>query len=120
MDAQEIEAQKKKIAEGRKGTGANKNNLKEQLDDIKAFNAEKLKLQGMEAKNTISLMEEGYDKEYAIRQQAFMDFKNGFLAETIKEELAALDKQFLAKKISEKEYDKQLESMEKLLNKIEI
>ena len=108
MDAQEIAAQKQKIAEGRKGTGANKNNLKEQLDDIKAFNAEKLKLQDMEAKNTINLMKEGYDKEYAIRQQAFMDYKNGFLAETIKEELAALDKQFLAKKISEEQYNTQL------------
>ena len=108
MDAQELTAQKEKVKAGRKGTGANKNNLKEQLDDIKAFNADKAKLEAMTIQNNLTLMSNGVEKEKAIRQQAFMDFKNTYLAERMKEEIGALDKQFLAKKITEEQYNAQL------------
>lgn len=111
IDAQELTAQKEKVKEGRKGAGANKNNLKEQLDDIKAFNAEKLKLASMIADGENNAMESGLEKEKAIRQKAFMDFKTNFLAETVKTEIEALDKQFLAKKITEEQYNKQLEDL---------
>ena len=108
IDLAEINAQKAKVSEGKKGTGANKNNLKEQLDDIKAFNADKEKLEAMTIQSTLNLMDNGMEKEKAIRQQAFMDFKNTYLAERMKEETAALDKQFLAKKITEEQYNAQL------------
>jgi hypothetical protein len=111
LDLNEIKAQEEKVKAGRKGTGANKNNLKEQLDDIKAFNAETLKLASMIADGKNNAMESGLEKEKAIRQKAFMDFKTNFLAETMKDELAALDKQFLAKKITEEQYNKQLEDL---------
>jgi hypothetical protein len=111
IDAQELTAQKEKVNAGKKGNKDNKNNLKEQLDDIKAFNAEKLKLASMIADGENNAMENGIEKEKAIRQKAFMDFKTNFLAETVKTEIEALDKQFLAKKITEEQYNKQLEDL---------
>ena len=111
IDAQELATQKEKVNAGKKGNKDNKTNLKEQLDDIKAFNAEKLKLASMIANGENNAMENGIEKEKAIRQKAFMDFKTNFLAETVKAEIEALDKQFLAKKITEEQYNKQLEDL---------
>lgn len=111
IDAQELATQKEKVNAGKKGNKDNKTNLKEQLDDIKAFNAEKLKLASMIADGENNAMENGIEKEKAIRQKAFMDFKTNFLAETVKTEIEALDKQFLAKKITEEQYNKQLEDL---------
>lgn len=111
IDAQELATQKEKVNAGKKGNKDNKTSLKEQLDDIKAFNAEKLKLASMIADGTNNALESGLEKEKAIRQKAFMDFKTNFLAETVKTEIEALDKQFLAKKITEEQYNKQLEDL---------
>ena len=111
IDAQELATQQEKVNAGKKGNKDNKTNLKEQLDDIKAFNAEKLKLASMIADGTNNALENGLEKEKAIRQKAFMDFKTNFLAETVKAEIEALDKQFLAKKITEEQYNKQLEDL---------
>ena len=111
IDAQELATQKEKVNAGKKGNKDNKTNLKEQLDDIKAFNAETLKLASMIADGKNNAMESGLEKEKAIRQKAFMDFKTNFLAETVKTEIEALDKQFLAKKITEEQYNKQLEDL---------
>jgi hypothetical protein len=111
IDAQELATQQEKVNAGKKGNKDNKTNLKEQLDDIKAFNAEKLKLASMIADGTNNALEDGLEKEKAIRQKAFMDFKTNFLAETVKTEIEALDKQFLAKKITEEQYNKQLEDL---------
>ena len=108
LDLNEIKAQEEKVKAGRKGTGANKNNLKEQLDDIKAFNADKAKLEAMTIQNNLALMADGMEKEKAIRQQAFMDFKTTYVAERMKEETAALDKLFLSKKITEEQYNAEL------------
>ena len=108
IDLDEIKRQKEKVSQGKKGAGQNKNNLKEQLDDIKAFNADKAKLEAMTIQSTLNLMASGMEKEKAIRQQAFMDFKDGYLNERMKEEIGALDKQFLAKKITEEQYNAQL------------
>ena len=111
IDAQELATQKEKVNAGKKGNKDNKTNLKEQLDDIKAFNADTLKLASMIADGKNNAMESGLEKEKAIRQKAFMDFKTNFLAETVKTEIEALDKQFLAKKITEEQYNKQLEDL---------
>jgi len=108
LDLNEIKTQKEKVAAGKKGNKDNKNNLKEQLDDIKEFNADKEKLEAMTIQNNLTLMSDGVEKEKAIRQQAFMDFKDGYLNERMKEEIGALDKQFLAKKITEEQYNAQL------------
>ena len=108
LDLNEIKSQQEKVKAGRKGTKDNKNNLKEQLDDIKAFNADKDKLDAMTIQNNLALMVDGVEKEKAIRQQAFMDFKTTYVAERMKEETAALDKLFLSKKITEEQYNAEL------------
>ena len=108
LDLNEIKSQQEKVKAGRKGIKDNKNNLKEQLDDIKAFNADKDKLDAMTIQNNLALMVDGVEKEKAIRQQAFMDFKTTYVAERMKEETAALDKLFLSKKITEEQYNAEL------------
>lgn len=108
LDLNEIKAQEEKVKAGRKGTGANKNNLKEQLDDIKAFNADKEKLEAMTIKSTLDLMANGMEKEKAIREQAFVDYQKTFIDERLKKEIEGLDKQFLAKKLTEDQYNAKL------------
>jgi hypothetical protein len=108
IDLAEINAQKAKVSEGKKGTGANKNNLKEQLDDIKAFNADKEKLEAMTIQSTLNLMASGMEKEKAVREQAFVDYQKTFIDERLKKEIEGLDKQFLAKKLTEDQYNAKL------------
>jgi hypothetical protein len=108
IDLAEINAQKAKVSEGKKGTGANKSNLKEQLDDIKAFNADKEKLEAMTIQSTLNLMASGMEKEKAVREQAFVDYQKTFIDERLKKEIEGLDKQFLAKKLTEDQYNAKL------------
>jgi hypothetical protein len=108
LDLNEIKAQEEKVKAGRKVTGANKNNLKEQLDDIKAFNADKEKLEAMTIKSTLDLMANGMEKEKAIREQAFIDYQKTFIDERLKKDIEGLDKQFLAKKLTEDQYNAKL------------
>jgi hypothetical protein len=108
LDLNEIKSQQEKVKAGRKSTGANKSNLKEQLDDIKAFNADKEKLEAMTIKSTLDLMANGMEKEKAIREQAFVDYQKTFIDERLKKEIEGLDKQFLAKKLTEDQYNAKL------------
>ena len=108
LDLDEIKSQKEKVAAGKKSTGQNKNNLKEQLDDIKAFNADKEKLEAMTIQSTLNLMANGMEKEKAVREQAFVDYQKTFIDERLKKEIEGLDKQFLSKKITEDQYNAKL------------
>ena len=108
LDINEIKSQQEKVKAGRKGTGENKNNLKEQLDDIKEFNADKEKLEAMTIQSTLNLMASGMEKEKAIREQAFVDYQKTFIDERLKKEIEGLDKQFLAKKLTEDQYNAKL------------
>ena len=108
LDLNEIKSQQEKVKAGKKGTGENKNNLKEQLDDIKEFNADKEKLEAMTIKSTLDLMASGMEKEKAIREQAFVDYQKSFIDERLKKEIEGLDKQFLAKKLTEDQYNAKL------------
>jgi hypothetical protein len=108
LDLDEIKSQKEKVAAGKKSTGQNKNNLKEQLDDIKAFNADKEKLEAMTIQSTLNLMASGMEKEKAVREQAFVDYQKTFIDERLKKEIEGLDKQFLSKKITEDQYNAKL------------
>ena len=108
LDLDEIKTQKEKVAAGKKGTKDNKNNLKEQLNDIKEFNADKEKLDAMTIQSTLNLMASGMEKEKAIREQAFVDYQKTFIDERLKKEIEGLDKQFLAKKLTEDQYNAKL------------
>ena len=108
LDLNEIKTQKQKVAAGKKGNKDNKNNLKEQLDDIKEFNADKEKLEAMTIQSTLNLMANGMEKEKAVREQAFVDYEKTFIDERLKKEIEGLDKQFLAKKLTEDQYNAKL------------
>lgn len=107
----EIEQQKRdaeKPKNEKKGTAGTKNTLKERLDDIKEHNAEKLKLEDETTKSILALMENGIDKDIAIRNQAFADYQKTFIDDKLKKEIAGLDKEFLAKKLTEEQYNQKL------------
>ena len=107
----EIEQQKRdaeKPKNEKKGTAGTKNTLKERLDDIKEHNAEKLKLEDETTKSILALMENGIDKDIAIRNQAFADYQKTFIDDKLKKEIAGLDKEFLAKKLTEDQYNQKL------------
>jgi hypothetical protein len=108
LNLDEQKAEKQKITEGRKGNGDKKNLLQQRLNDIKAFNADKEKLDSDTLKSEIALMKSGIDKDKMLREQAFEDYKKTFLNERLKKEMEALDKQFLKKKLSEEQYNAQL------------
>ena len=108
LDLDELKKQKEKVDAGKKETKGNKNNLKEKLDDLKAYNADKEKLEAMTIKSTLDLMANGMEKEKAIREQAFVDYQKTFIDERLKKEIDGLDKQFLAKKLTEDQYNAKL------------
>jgi hypothetical protein len=108
LDLDELKKQKEKVDAGKKETKGNKNNLKEKLDDLKAYNADKEKLEAMTIKSTLDLMANGMEKEKAVREQAFVDYQKTFIDERLKKEIEGLDKQFLAKKLTEDQYNAKL------------
>jgi len=108
LNLDEQKAEQKKNTEGKKGNGDKKNLLKDRLDDIKAFNADKEKLETETLKSEMALMKSGIDKDKMLREQAFEDYKKTYLNERLKKEMEALDKQFLGKKISEEQYNAKL------------
>jgi hypothetical protein len=108
LNLDEQKAEQKKTTEGKKGNGDKKNLLKDRLDDIKAFNADKEKLETETLKSEMALMKSGIDKDKMLREQAFEDYKKTYLNERLKKEMEALDKQFLGKKLSEEQYNAKL------------
>ena len=108
LNLDEQKAEQKKNTEGKKGNGDKKNLLKDRLDDIKAFNADKEKLETETLKSEMALMKSGIDKDKMLREQAFEDYKKTYLNERLKKEMEALDKQFLGKKLSEEQYNTKL------------
>ena len=79
-------------------------NLKKQYDD-------QAKLEEEAENQKLALMEDGIEKEKALRQDAYNDYRDNFLKERIADEQAALDKQYESGKISREEYNKQLEAL---------
>jgi hypothetical protein len=56
-------------------------------------------------------MADGIEKEKALRQDAYNDYRDNFLKERIADEQEALNKQYESGKISREEYNKQLEAL---------
>jgi hypothetical protein len=106
LDQQKRDKEKPKTE--KKGTDDSKKTLKDRLDDIKSFNADKLKIEAETIKGTLALMQNGIEKDKAVREQAFLDYKETYLNERLKAEIEALEKQFLKKKITEEQYNAQL------------
>jgi hypothetical protein len=86
-------------------------NRKAYIDNLKKQNDDQAKLEEEAENQKLALMEDGIEKEKAVRQDAFNDYRDNFLKERTQEEQAALDKQFQDGKISQGEYNKQLEEL---------
>ena len=84
---------------------------KKLIDELKKQYEDELKLTEETENQKLALMQDGIEKEKALRQDQFNDFRDNFLLERIKEEEDALNKQFEAGKISQTEYFKQLEAL---------
>ena len=84
---------------------------KKLIDELKKQYEDELKLNEETENQKLALMQDGIEKEKALRQDQFNDFRDNFLLERIKEEEEALNKQFEAGKISQTEYFKQLEAL---------
>jgi len=106
IDQQKRDKEKPKVE--KKNTGDIKNTLKDRLSDLKEANADKLKLEAENIKGTLALLENGIEKDKAIREQAFLDYKETYLNERLKAEIEALDKEFLGKKLTEEQYNAKL------------
>ena len=79
-------------------------NLKKQYDD-------QAKLEEEAENQKLALMADGIEKEKALRQDAYNDYRDNFLKERIADEQEALNKQYESGKISREEYNKQLEAL---------
>jgi len=84
---------------------------KKLIDELKKQYEDELKLNEETENQKLALMQDGIEKEKALRQDQFNEFRDNFLLERIKEEEDALNKQFEAGKISQTEYFKQLEAL---------
>ena len=103
--------EEKAKAAGDKAKQAANQNRKAYIDNLKKQNDDQAKLDEEAENQKLALMADGIEKEKAVRQDAFNDYRDNFLKERTQEEQAALDKQFQDGKISQEEYNKQLEEL---------
>lgn len=86
-------------------------NRKAYIDALKKQYEDELKLEEELENQKIALMQDGIEKEKAVRQDAFNDYRDNFLKERMSEEQAALDKQYQSGKISREQYNKEVENL---------
>lgn len=86
-------------------------NRKAYIDNLKKQNEDQAKLEEEAENQKLALMQDGIDKEKALRQDAFNDYRDNFLKERTQEEQAALDKQYQDGKLSREQYNKQVEEL---------
>ena len=98
-------------AAGDKAKQAADQNRKSYIDNLKKQNEDQAKLEEEAENQKLALMQDGIDKEKALRQDAFNDYRDNFLKERTQEEQAALDKQFADGKISREQYNTAVEQL---------
>jgi hypothetical protein len=115
IEIMEAEHQKEMAAKAKQGADNAKQtaeqNRKTYIDNLKKQNDDQAKLEEESENQKLALMQDGIDKEKALRQDAFNDYRNNFLKERTQEEQAALDKQYQDGKISREQYNRELEEL---------
>jgi hypothetical protein len=112
MEAQhQKEMADKAKAAGDKAKQTAEQNRKAYIDNLKKQNDDQAKLEELAENQKLALMQDGIDKEKALRQDAFNDYRDNFLKERTQEEQAALDKQYESGKISREQYNKAVEEL---------
>jgi len=112
-----MEAQHQKEMADKAKQGADKakqtaeQNRKAYIDNLKKQNDDQAKLEEEAENQKLALLQDGIDKEKALRQDAFNDYRDNFLKERTQEEQAALNKQYESGKISREEYNKAVEEL---------
>jgi hypothetical protein len=86
-------------------------NRKAYIDNLKKQYDDQSKLEEEAENQKLALMADGIEKEKALRQDAYNDYRDNFLKERIADEQEALNKQYESGKISREEYNKQLEAL---------
>ena len=109
--AHQKEMADKAKAAGDKAKQAADQNRKSYIDNLKKQNEDQAKLAEEAENQKLALMEDGIQKEKALRQDAFNDYRDNFLKERTQEEQAALDKQFADGKISREQYNTAVEQL---------
>ena len=109
------DANKKTASEGKRNSENAKKNAentrKNIINELNKQYEDELKLTEEKENQKLALMQDGIEKEKALRQDQFNDYRDNYLKERIKEETEALNETFTKGKISETEYQKQLEQL---------
>ena len=105
------EAQDKAKEAGDKARQTAEKNIKTYIDNLKKQNDDQAKLEEEAENQKLALMQDGIEKEKAIRQDAFNDYRDNFLKERTQEEQDALDRQYQNGKISREQYNKAVEEL---------
>lgn len=115
IEIMEAEHQKEMADKAKQGADSAKQtaeqNRKTYIDNLKKQYEDQSKLEEEAENQKLALMQDGIDKEKALRQDAFNDYRDNFLKERTQEEQAALDKQYQDGKISREQYNKAVEEL---------
>jgi len=98
-------------AAGEKAKEAAKKKREDYISNLQKQNEDQAKLEEEAENQKLALMQDGIDKEKALRQDAFNDYRDNYLKERTKEEQTALDKQYQDGKISREQYNKEVEEL---------
>ena len=108
-NAKKVADNNKKIADNNKKAASDaKAQRKQNVADLQTQYTEQLKLDAEGTKNRLALLADGTEKEKIMREQAFTDYKATYLEDKIKEEKAALDKEYIDKGYSIDKYEQKL------------
>lgn len=108
-NAKKVADNNKKIADNNKKAASDaKAQRKQNVADLQTQYTEQLKLDAEGTKNRLALLADGTEKEKIMREQAFTDYKATYLEDKIKEEKAAIDKEYIDKGYSIDKYEQKL------------
>ena len=99
-------------AAAEKAREAAKKKREDYVSNLQKQNEDAAKLEEEAENQRLALMQDGIEKEKALREDQFNDYRDNFLKERTKEEQTALDNQYKAGKISRETYNKLTEELQ--------
>lgn len=99
-------------AAGEKAREAAKKKREDYISNLQKQNEDAAKLEEEAENQKLALMQDGIEKEKALRQDQFNDYKDNFLKERTKEEQTALDNQYKEGKITREKYNQLTEDLQ--------
>ena len=99
-------------AAAEKAREAAKKKREDYVSNLQKQNEDAAKLEEEAENQRLALMQDGIEKEKALREDQFNDYRDNFLKERTKEEQTALDNQYKEGKISRETYNKLTEELQ--------